>query len=75
MTSSEWPPSRPVMGYNTWYQFRTAITESEVVRQAQLLVSSGLAPVVSTRPSTDRTARLSRTSSWLATSWKPPAAR
>lgn len=43
MTSSEWPPSRPVMGYNTWYQFRTAITESEVVRQAQLLVSSGLA--------------------------------
>ena len=43
MTSSEWPPSRPVMGYNTWYQFRTAIAESEVVRQAQLLVSSGLA--------------------------------
>jgi alpha-galactosidase len=41
--SSEWPPSRPVMGYNTWYQFRTDITESEVVRQAQLLVSSGLA--------------------------------
>src|SRR5258708_3708920 len=31
------------MGYNTWYQFRTNITESEVVRQAQLLVSSGLA--------------------------------
>jgi alpha-galactosidase len=31
------------MGYNTWYQFRTSITESEVVRQAQLLVSSGLA--------------------------------
>jgi alpha-galactosidase len=30
------------MGYNTWYQFRTGITESEVVRQAQLLVSSGL---------------------------------
>jgi len=43
LTSSEWPPSRPVMGYNTWYQFRTSITESEVVRQAQLLVSSGLA--------------------------------
>lgn len=43
MTSSEWPPSRPVMGYNTWYQFRTDITESTVVRQAQLLVSSGLA--------------------------------
>src|ERR1700733_9515829 len=41
--SSEWPPARPVMGYNTWYQFRTSITESEVVRQAQLLVSSGLA--------------------------------
>ena len=43
MTSSEWPPSRPVMGYNTWYQFRTNITESEVLRQARLLVSSGLA--------------------------------
>ena len=43
MTSNEWPPSRPVMGYNTWYQFRTSITESEVVRQAQLLVTCGLA--------------------------------
>jgi alpha-galactosidase len=31
------------MGYNTWYQFRTSITEDVVVRQAQLLVSSGLA--------------------------------
>jgi len=31
------------MGYNTWYQFRTSITEAEVLRQAQLLVSSGLA--------------------------------
>src|SRR6201995_4179840 len=41
--TSEWPPSRPVMGYNTWYQFRTGITESLVVRQAELLVSSGLA--------------------------------
>lgn len=43
MASTEWPPSRPVMGYNTWYQFRTSITETEVVRQAELLVSSGLA--------------------------------
>ena len=43
MAASEWPPSRPVMGYNTWYQFRTSITEAEVLRQAQLLVSSGLA--------------------------------
>jgi alpha-galactosidase len=43
VAAREWPPSRPVMGYNTWYQFRTSITESEVVRQAQLLVSSGLA--------------------------------
>lgn len=43
MTSTEWPPSRPVMGYNTWYQFRTSITESEVARQAELLLSSGLA--------------------------------
>src|ERR1700751_5707094 len=41
LTSNEWPPSRPVMGYNTWYQFRTAITESIVVRQAELMVSSG----------------------------------
>ena len=39
----DWPPLRPVMGYNTWYQFRTSITESAVVRQAELLVSSGLA--------------------------------
>ena len=31
------------MGYNTWYQFRTGITESIVLRQAELLVSSGLA--------------------------------
>jgi alpha-galactosidase len=43
MSATEWPPSRPVMGYNTWYQFRTSITESEVVRQAELLISSGLA--------------------------------
>jgi alpha-galactosidase len=43
MAAMEWPPSRPVMGYNTWYQFRAGITESEVVRQAELLVSSGLA--------------------------------
>jgi alpha-galactosidase len=31
------------MGYNTWYQFRTSITESVVLRQAELLISSGLA--------------------------------
>jgi alpha-galactosidase len=43
VTASEWPPSRPVMGYNTWYEFRTNITESQVLRQARLLVSSGLA--------------------------------
>lgn len=43
MTSTGWPPSLPVMGYNTWYQFRTSITESIVIRQAELLVSSGLA--------------------------------
>jgi alpha-galactosidase len=43
LTSGEWPPSRPVMGYNTWYQFRTSVTEFDVVRQAELLVSSGLA--------------------------------
>jgi alpha-galactosidase len=43
LTASDWPPSRPVMGYNTWYQFRTGITEAVVIRQAELLVSSGLA--------------------------------
>jgi alpha-galactosidase len=33
----------PVMGYNTWYQFGAGATESEVLRQADYLVSSGLA--------------------------------
>jgi alpha-galactosidase len=42
-TTSTWPPSRPVIGYNTWYQFRTNITENLILRQAQELVSSGLA--------------------------------
>jgi alpha-galactosidase len=37
-------PSTPVMGYNTWYQFRdTYLTEAAVLKQAQLLVSTGLA--------------------------------
>jgi alpha-galactosidase len=31
------------MGFNTWYQFRTAISEDLILRQANLLVSSGLA--------------------------------
>lgn len=38
-----WPPVLPVMGFNTWYAFRTAISESLVMAQAELLVSSGLA--------------------------------
>lgn len=33
----------PVMGYNTWYQFGAGATESEVLSQADYLVSSGLA--------------------------------
>jgi alpha-galactosidase len=33
----------PVMGYNTWYQFGAGLTESAVLRQADYLVSSGLA--------------------------------
>ena len=33
----------PVMGYNTWYQFGAGATESAVLRQADDLVSSGLA--------------------------------
>jgi alpha-galactosidase len=33
----------PVMGYNTWYQFGAGLTESAVLKQAQYLVSSGLA--------------------------------
>jgi alpha-galactosidase len=33
----------PVMGYNTWYQFGAGITQSEVLQQADFLVSSGLA--------------------------------
>ncbi len=32
----------PVMGFSTWYAFRTAISESRVMQQANLLVSSGL---------------------------------
>jgi alpha-galactosidase len=33
----------PVLGYNTWYQFGAGITESAVLRQANALVSTGLA--------------------------------
>ena len=33
----------PVMGYNTWYQFGAAVTQSAVLQQADDLVSSGLA--------------------------------
>jgi alpha-galactosidase len=34
---------RPVMGYNTWYQFRTDITERNILKQANYLVTTGLA--------------------------------
>jgi alpha-galactosidase len=33
----------PVMGYNTWYQYGAGATQSEVLEQADFLVSSGLA--------------------------------
>lgn len=33
----------PVMGYNTWYQYGAKVTQSEVLQQANALVSSGLA--------------------------------
>lgn len=38
-----WPPSGPVMGWSSWYAFRTSISESLILAQANLLVSSGLA--------------------------------
>src|ERR1700761_8272018 len=34
---------RPVMGYNPWYQYGVEATEDDVLRQAKLLVSTGLA--------------------------------
>jgi alpha-galactosidase len=37
------PPRLPVMGFNTWYQYRTDATESDVLNQAHLLISTGLA--------------------------------
>jgi alpha-galactosidase len=40
---STWPPSNPVMGFSTWYAFRTAISESLILQQANLLISTGLA--------------------------------
>lgn len=38
------PPlsEHPTMGYNTWYQFRTGITEQSILNQANYLVSTGL---------------------------------
>jgi len=33
----------PVMGYNTWYQFRTGMTQQTILKQAKYLVSTGLA--------------------------------
>jgi alpha-galactosidase len=32
----------PVMGYNTWYQFRAGITEQNILNQANYLVRTGL---------------------------------
>jgi alpha-galactosidase len=39
------PPvsQRPVMGYNTWYEFGAGITEAKVLAQAQAMESAGLA--------------------------------
>lgn len=37
------PPRLPVMGVNTWYEYRTAADEADVLDQARLLVSTGLA--------------------------------
>jgi alpha-galactosidase len=39
------PPisQRPVMGYNTWYEFGVGITEAKVLAQAQAMESDGLA--------------------------------
>jgi alpha-galactosidase len=34
---------KPAMGYNTWYQYRTAANEADVLAQGRELVSSGLA--------------------------------
>jgi alpha-galactosidase len=34
---------RPAMGYNTWYQYRTNANQAAVLRQARLLISTGLA--------------------------------
>lgn len=36
-------PQGPVMGYNTWYQYRTAASQADVLTEANLLVSTGLA--------------------------------
>ena len=39
------PPAsqRPVMGYNTWYEYGAGITEARVLAQAQAMESDGLA--------------------------------
>lgn len=38
------PPlaERPMLGYNTWYEYRTNANEADVLRQASLLISTGL---------------------------------
>lgn len=36
-------PSGPLMGFSTWYSYRTAATEADVLANANFLVSSGLA--------------------------------
>jgi alpha-galactosidase len=36
-------PTGPIMGFNTWYGFRTSINEALILQQAQFLVDSGLA--------------------------------
>jgi alpha-galactosidase len=34
---------QPVMGYNTWYEYRTSADEVDALKQAKLLISTGLA--------------------------------
>jgi alpha-galactosidase len=36
------PPAMPAMGYNTWYEYHGAGDQAQVLRQARLLVSTGL---------------------------------
>ena len=60
-TTITWPPPGPVMGFNTWYQFRTNITENLILQQAQELVSSGWPRRVTSRSTCTRLEAANRT--------------